>query len=260
MRLITFGCSFTDYSWPTWADIIADDLGCEYENWAIGGGGNQQIARRALYRWSRGLDKDDVIMIQWSSINREDRFIEGHWRAEGSVVNSPTYSGDFFRDHWDWDNDVINTAHSRITTELLLGHHLKYQMAMSWTDGDQTIMADRPHLTRWWQSRVSAVDTVPSATACLQGRTADGHPDPEWWLKWVETRIYPRFGWHVKERTRERVLSLQQQLQDLADRGWPHSRIQQQANLWMNQQGWQTRKVKPQSDTLTPGQGSDILM
>ncbi len=42
MRLITFGCSFTDYSWPTWADIIARDLDCEYENWAIGGGGNQQ--------------------------------------------------------------------------------------------------------------------------------------------------------------------------------------------------------------------------
>ena len=50
MRLIVFGCSFTDYAWPTWADIIAYDLGCEYENWAQGGGGNQQIARRALYR------------------------------------------------------------------------------------------------------------------------------------------------------------------------------------------------------------------
>ena len=43
-RLITFGCSFTDYSWPTWADIIALDREVEYENWAIGGGGNQQIA------------------------------------------------------------------------------------------------------------------------------------------------------------------------------------------------------------------------
>ena len=119
-RLITFGCSFTDYSWPTWADIIADDLGCEYENWAMGGGGNQQIARRALYRYTRGFDATDIVMIQWTSITREDRWLNNRWLCEGSVAMSPTYRGDFMEKYWSWDNDVINTAHSRITTEQLL--------------------------------------------------------------------------------------------------------------------------------------------
>ena len=41
-RLFTFGCSFTSYHWPTWADI----LGREYdyfENWGRSGGSNQFI-------------------------------------------------------------------------------------------------------------------------------------------------------------------------------------------------------------------------
>ena len=38
-RLFTFGCSFTHWSWPTWADILGREFD-EYENWGQRGGGN----------------------------------------------------------------------------------------------------------------------------------------------------------------------------------------------------------------------------
>ena len=259
-RLITFGCSFTDYSWPTWADIIALDREVAYENWAIGGGGNQQIARRALYRMTRGLDANDWVMIQWTSITREDRFKHNRWIAEGSVALSPRYRGEFLEKHWDWNNDVINTAHSRIATESLLQPWLKYQMAMTWSDGDLSLVTEDTRITEYWRNRLTPVDELPNHADPFNGRSRDGHPDPQWWLNWVETKIYPRFGWQLKASTRERVLDIQSYLESLVDQGLEHSRIQHLGNIYCNKTGWNLAKVKPGSDTLTPGQGSDILL
>lgn len=258
-RLITFGCSFTDYSWPTWADIIALDREVEYENWAIGGGGNQQIARRALYRMTRGFEPTDAVMIQWTSITREDRFKGNRWIAEGSVAVSPTYKDDFAHKYWDWNNDVINTAHSRISTEVLLKPWLKYQMAMTWGDGDH-LLADDARITEYWTNQLPQLDVLPSHAEPFNGKTIDGHPDPAWWLRWVETKMYPRFGWTIKESTRNKVMEVQEYLQALVDKRRTQSEIQHFGNIFCNKRGWQFNKVKPGSDTLTPGIGSNILM
>ena len=32
-RLFTFGCSFTQYMWPTWADILSKNFNF-YESWS----------------------------------------------------------------------------------------------------------------------------------------------------------------------------------------------------------------------------------
>ncbi len=259
-RLITFGCSFTDYSWPTWADIIALDREVEYENWAVGGGGNQQIARRALYRHTRGFEEGDWVMIQWSGINREDRFKKDRWIAEGSVLNSPTYRGEFVKKYWDWNNDVINTAHSRITTELLLGDRLKYQMKMQAYDGPISAVTDDTRITDWWHRHTKKIDVVPSNAQPFNGQSRDGHPDPQWWLNWVETKIYPWFGWQLRDHTRHRVQQVQRYLESLIHEGRTHSEVQHLGNIFCNQHGWQFQKVKPGSNTLNPGFGSDVLM
>lgn len=41
-RLFTFGCSFTNYMWPTWADILAIEFD-SYRNWGRIGAGNHFI-------------------------------------------------------------------------------------------------------------------------------------------------------------------------------------------------------------------------
>lgn len=259
MRLVVFGCSFTDYSWPTWADIIADDLGCDYENWAVGGGGNQLIARRALYRWCRGFDPQDLVMIQWTSISREDRWHDGRWIAEGSVALSPTYRKHFVYRYWDPENDVINTAQARIGTEQLLGDLIQYQMEMQWREpGPVPEYSGR--IYDYWRKKIPPQDEVPADCRPWDGRTRDGHPTPLWWLQWVESRIYPRFGWQIRPETRRRVEELQSYMDDLVEQGLAHRDIQQKANIRSHELGWRFNKCKPGSDALNPGQGSDILI
>jgi len=41
-RLFTFGCSYTNYRWSTWADCLAPEFDY-FENWGQSGGGNHYI-------------------------------------------------------------------------------------------------------------------------------------------------------------------------------------------------------------------------
>jgi len=41
-RLFAFGCSFTNYSWSTWADCLAPEFDY-FENWGQSGAGNDFI-------------------------------------------------------------------------------------------------------------------------------------------------------------------------------------------------------------------------
>ena len=47
-RFFAFGCSFTNYYWPTWADIIGQDSNF-YENWAQPGAGNHFIFNSIMF-------------------------------------------------------------------------------------------------------------------------------------------------------------------------------------------------------------------
>jgi hypothetical protein len=199
-------------------------------------------------------------MIQWTSISREDRFKINRWIAEGSVALSPTYKDDFVCKYWDWNNDVINTAHSRITTKQLLGPRLVYEMAMTWHDEGQRLLADDSKLTDYWLEQLTPAATLPNHARPFGGRTTDGHPDPKWWLHWVETEMYPRFGWQLKASTRNKVQEVQDYLESLVAKRRTQSELQHLGTIFCNRQGWQFNKIKPGSDTLSPGRGSDILM
>lgn len=93
-RLFTFGCSFTDYEWPTWADIIGQEFDY-YENWARGGMGNQYIFNSLIECNKRNkFTSDDTIMIMWSTVLREDRYIAnfGGWIGTGNIWKSEAYT------------------------------------------------------------------------------------------------------------------------------------------------------------------------
>ena len=105
-KMFAFGCSFTGYKWPTWADI----LGCEYsyyENWGRSGAGNQYIFN-CLIEAATHISKDDHVYIMWSTVVREDRWRDGKWHTVGNIYNQDTYddgyvkyvdpTGNFIRD------------------------------------------------------------------------------------------------------------------------------------------------------------------
>jgi len=95
-RLFTFGCSFTKYCWPTWADILGKEY--EYfENWGCPGAGNQYIFNSLIECIKKNnISKNDTIIIMWSSLGREDRWIKSRgWVTPGSIYNQTEYSQEF---------------------------------------------------------------------------------------------------------------------------------------------------------------------
>jgi hypothetical protein len=78
-RFFAFGCSFTNYHWPTWADIIGQDVEF-YENWGEPGAGNHFIFNSVIEANARhNFNKDDLIMIMWTTKEREDRYLDNKW-------------------------------------------------------------------------------------------------------------------------------------------------------------------------------------
>lgn len=94
-RLFTFGCSFTNSIRPTWADIVARQYK-EFQNWGQAGAGNSFIFYSLMECNKRNsINKDDVVMIMWSSIGREDRYVNGEWLTPGSIYNQTDYDANF---------------------------------------------------------------------------------------------------------------------------------------------------------------------
>lgn len=99
-RLIVFGCSYTSYMWPTWADILSKNMPqAEFYNFGKIGCGNLFISMR-ISEMSRRMNfnSDDLVIVMWTSMTREDRHIDGEWRSEGNIYNQSLYPRDFVRD------------------------------------------------------------------------------------------------------------------------------------------------------------------
>jgi len=96
-RFFAFGCSFTNYRWPTWADIIATEMShAEYGNFGIPGSGNETILCRVVEADKRFVfNTDDLIMIMWTTMCREDRWASGGWKMTGNIFNQSEYDENF---------------------------------------------------------------------------------------------------------------------------------------------------------------------
>jgi hypothetical protein len=95
-RLFAFGCSFTNYKWPTWADI----LGCEFdyfENWGQDGAGNQYMFNSLIEcNQQNKFTKDDTVIICWTNVDREDRYTD-RWLSGGNVYYSHAYPSEWVK-------------------------------------------------------------------------------------------------------------------------------------------------------------------
>lgn len=91
-RFFAFGCSFTYYFWPTWADIIATQIPYS-QNWGQTGGGNGYILNSVMECHQRHqFCESDLVMIMWTSVAREDRYMDRRWRADGNIYSQNYYS------------------------------------------------------------------------------------------------------------------------------------------------------------------------
>lgn len=102
-RFFAFGCSFTNYVWPTWADIVATELaGAEFFNFGLSGSGNLAISVRIAEANTRfKFTEDDLVMVLFTSYTREDRWVNGNWLTLGNVFNQTAYNDEWVRNFAD---------------------------------------------------------------------------------------------------------------------------------------------------------------
>lgn len=95
-KLLTFGCSFTYFKeWSTWADILGREFD-QYQNFGRGGAGNTYIFNQIMQCIAEGkINKSDTVIVMWSSVIREDRFVNDEWLTPGAIYNQNLYNDEF---------------------------------------------------------------------------------------------------------------------------------------------------------------------
>jgi hypothetical protein len=121
-RLYTFGCSYTKFQWPTWADFVGSSFE-QYENWGKPGSGNYIIASK-LYEchYVNNITKDDTVLIMLSSCDRFDYIDnQSNWSTGGNIYGkNHTLSGYFTEIAWNQENALYNTWYNVKTIITLL--------------------------------------------------------------------------------------------------------------------------------------------
>ena len=109
-RFFAFGCSFTYYCWPTWADLIGSQYD-EYYNQAFYGRGNQYIMHSVYEADSlKKFTPDDTVIVLLTGFTRNDTFINGQWTYRGSVYNpqnAEIYTEEWMKNFWSLEQGVL---------------------------------------------------------------------------------------------------------------------------------------------------------
>ena len=96
-RFFAFGCSYTNYVWPTWADIIGQDIPI-YLNWGNPGAGNHFIFNSIVEADARyNFNKDDLVIVMWTYKEREDRYNNSMWMHDTTRTQEKTYGAQWFK-------------------------------------------------------------------------------------------------------------------------------------------------------------------
>lgn len=100
-RLFTFGCSFTQYFWPTWADIMGREFDQHINEGKVGAGNLYIFIRLITAIQQAKINKGDTVAIMWTNVVREDRFVNGEWHTHGHLYNQDYYPADFVKKYVD---------------------------------------------------------------------------------------------------------------------------------------------------------------
>jgi predicted transcriptional regulator len=210
-RFFAFGCSMTSYGWPTWADIIAQEIPESY-NYGQSGGGNLFIACQVTEASLRYRFTDtDLVMIMWSGVSREDRYVDKDWLTPGNIYSQNYYDTTFVKKYADPTGYLIRDLNLITLTVAMLENqgvsHCLLNMApfdqlqstnkqMS-NDIDQILNLYKPTIDkllpdlltlglngRWPQHPIRKDG----------GQTADYHPSPSQHFTYLK-KLFPNYVW-----------------------------------------------------------------
>lgn len=188
MRIFTFGCSYTRWYWPTWADIMQrSNPEIEIVNLGKPAIGNVRIAYRVQEMHLNGtIQPDDIILINWTSWHREDRFVNGNWANQGNIFNARDFGQRFVRKYWSPTHDVIKNSSAIISTNQMFdiaynGTMIKIGNTENY-DGslipDGLSYSDHEEAMRVYFDNLPPIIRFPNEyNSMFSDKSTDAHPD-----------------------------------------------------------------------------------
>lgn len=129
-RIFAFGCSFTNYLWTMWPELLQYEFDCELHNFGRSGASNFFIAHTITQAArTHNFTKDDLILICWSSMYRQESYFDGDWMVTGSLENNPIFTDNSLV----WKHDLEywqmhNYSVMKSVDEFCLANNLNYNM------------------------------------------------------------------------------------------------------------------------------------
>lgn len=127
-RLFCFGCSVTQYHWPTWADIVGTQWK-QFENWGEKGAGNQFIFNSIIECDAKNkFNKNDTLAIMWSNPVRQDYFCVNKWTHHTDTLSENNELSHCLDGYW-----LTTFSYIYAIDQLLKNRGVDYRM-FSWID------------------------------------------------------------------------------------------------------------------------------
>ena len=190
-----FGCSFTCYTWPSWADLINQVEPCV--NYGSSGMGNKAIFTRVISALTRGrIQPGDRVIVQWSGHTRYDLWLKpGQWLQLGNVWNqagnSPINS-DFLTKLWSDQDALIQSLSLVIALDRVLKSHGVDYCYLYMTDFRNHRLETGRHQVQTGEYAGVLRDHWLALDDCLQVRIS--------MLDWVRTQrqLHPALLWRMR--------------------------------------------------------------
>jgi len=208
-RLFTFGCSFTNYRWSTWADCLAPEFD-RFENWAQSGAGNHYIFNSVMEADQRHqFGAGDTVVVCWTNVMREDRYTDC-WQTLGNVTTCPVYNKDYVCDAVTERGCLIRDLAMIKATQVLLKqkHNVNWRfLSMCPIDNSQQFddnVSEHQDVLELYQSVLNNIMPSYREIVFKQGwrGSGDPHPSPAEHLAYIDT-VLP--GWVTKAETRVKM-------------------------------------------------------
>ena len=223
-RFFAFGCSYTDYNWATWADLLCHHFhleGFEVHNYGNSGMGNQHILDSLVHAdIKHDLTDDDIICVLWSSWAREDRlwnFPANNGRVGfgkcGSVIQTDNPQVVNFSDaYFNLEQYIMKSITSIVAANRAYNIHYQAHITSNEefnddhkANGDELLKQfcnftpenrfyNRSN-SEYTQERKFYYDQIP-----LIGRY-DGHPPPGSHLAFVKHQVAPALGIQLRKES-----------------------------------------------------------
>lgn len=210
-RLFTFGCSYTNYRWSTWADALAPEFDY-FENWGQSGGGNGFIFNSLMEADQRHkFGVGDTVVVCWTTFMRDDWYVDHRWQTLGGVFSTPIYNTEYVKTHVDERGYVMrDLAYIKGVKALLEskpGLIWKFLSLANLKAGTRcdTDPGEPADVMQVYSDILDSI--LPSYQEVLFSKgwktTEDPHPSPAEHLAYLDA-VLP--GWVTKAETRAKIL------------------------------------------------------